>query len=181
MNKHIEAHEDIIKSLTEALFILMKTKTFSEITITELIKKAGVARSTYYRNFESKEDIIALFFDSIFQEFQATYPVVSIEERYTEEHITHVLEFLIKYTDKVNILNKAGISSYYLKHLNKYLISLYSKPYMSQLGCFLIYAIAGAEYNLIFNWFLNEKNGSKEELIKEYVSLKEIFISTMPQ
>lgn len=169
MNKHIEEHDIIIKSLTEALFVLMNVKPFSEITVTELIQRAGVARSTYYRNFSSKEDIISLFFQGIFSEFQSTYPVKSLEERYKEEHVTHVLEFMFRYSDKIKILNKAGVSSYYLKYLNEYLISLYAKPRMSLKETFHIYAIAGAEYNLVFNWYISEHQGSAEA-IKDYLS-----------
>lgn len=40
--------------ISEALILLLEKKEFSEITIKEITKKAGVNRSTYYRNFKSK-------------------------------------------------------------------------------------------------------------------------------
>ncbi|MGI6046191.1 MAG: TetR/AcrR family transcriptional regulator [Eggerthellaceae bacterium] len=39
------------------LIALMSEKDFSDITITDITKKAGVSRLAYYRNYESKEDI----------------------------------------------------------------------------------------------------------------------------
>ena len=51
-NKFIK--ECILKSLVS----LMKEKEFKDITITEITKKAGVSRMTYYRNYNFKEDIL---------------------------------------------------------------------------------------------------------------------------
>lgn len=36
----------------------MRKKDFNDIRITEIIKKSGVSRSAFYRNFKSKEDIL---------------------------------------------------------------------------------------------------------------------------
>lgn len=44
--------------IEEALFQLMNTKEFNQITITDITKKAGVNRITFYRNYTSKEDVI---------------------------------------------------------------------------------------------------------------------------
>lgn len=41
-----------------ALLRLLRTKALSEITVTELTKTAGVARVTFYRNYDSMADII---------------------------------------------------------------------------------------------------------------------------
>ncbi len=44
--------------LFEALLILMKKKPFDKITISELVERAGVSRTTFYRNYDSIEQII---------------------------------------------------------------------------------------------------------------------------
>ena len=48
----------IRESITEALLILMKQKPFAQINITEIVQKAGVGRVTFYRNYNSKEDVL---------------------------------------------------------------------------------------------------------------------------
>ena len=40
-----------------ALLQLMEEKPFNRISITEITKKAGVSRVTFYRHYTSKEDI----------------------------------------------------------------------------------------------------------------------------
>ena len=46
------------EAIRDALYILMRKKDFNDIRITEIIKKSGVSRSAFYRNFKSKEDIL---------------------------------------------------------------------------------------------------------------------------
>lgn len=58
MNKNEIANNIVRESLTDALFSLMSKKEFNDITITELSKKAGVSRLSFYRNYTSKEEIL---------------------------------------------------------------------------------------------------------------------------
>ncbi len=44
--------------IKDALKSLLKEKSFKNVTITELVKKAGVSRTAFYRNYESKEAIL---------------------------------------------------------------------------------------------------------------------------
>ena len=44
--------------IIEALLQLLKKHSFEDITVTDIANKAGVTRVTFYRNFNSKEEII---------------------------------------------------------------------------------------------------------------------------
>ncbi|MBC1923039.1 TetR/AcrR family transcriptional regulator [Listeria grayi] len=57
------------KWIIEALLYLLKTKPYSTITITEITQKAGVARLTFYRNFENKEQVLLTRSNYLFQEY----------------------------------------------------------------------------------------------------------------
>ena len=59
MDKRKEANLRVKKNITEALFALMDKKDFSKITVTDIIEEAKVARASFYRNYESKEDLLA--------------------------------------------------------------------------------------------------------------------------
>ena len=48
--------------MADALLMLMAKKDYANITISEITQKAGVNRSTFYRNFISKDDIIKYYF-----------------------------------------------------------------------------------------------------------------------
>lgn len=55
--------------LTEALLILMKSKKYSSITVKDIAEKAGVSRLTFYRNFETKEQILTKHIERGFLEY----------------------------------------------------------------------------------------------------------------
>ena len=55
--------------ITKALLELMMDKPYQKISITEIAEEADVVRRTFYRNFESKEDVIKTYIESIFKGF----------------------------------------------------------------------------------------------------------------
>ena len=64
---HIETHSvkgDIAKAFME----LMTKKTYLDITVTDIVTTAGVARASFYRNFNSIGDVIDLIVDELYEE-----------------------------------------------------------------------------------------------------------------
>ncbi len=57
------------KWLTDALFELMKEKTYEKISIREISEKAGLTRQTFYHNFSSKEMLLMYRSDQMFEDF----------------------------------------------------------------------------------------------------------------
>ena len=53
-------------SIQEALVYLLSKKDIDDISVTEIVKKAGVSRTAYYRNYQSKEDILKDFSMNVF-------------------------------------------------------------------------------------------------------------------
>ena len=50
---------DLLKEcMADALLRAMKEKSFEKITVTEITEAAGVNRSTWFRNFESKDEAL---------------------------------------------------------------------------------------------------------------------------
>ena len=50
-----------------ALLSLMAVKIFEQITVTEIIKRAGGSRGGFYRNYQSKEDVLQEICSELFQ------------------------------------------------------------------------------------------------------------------
>jgi len=57
------------KWIATALVDLMQEKPFGKITIQEIAKKAELDRRTFYRNFESKEDILKFYIYQLSTEY----------------------------------------------------------------------------------------------------------------
>ena len=63
----------VVEHLTSSMLELLKEKPISEISISELCGMAGVGRTSFYRNYETKEDILKSYIKRIFQEWVDKY------------------------------------------------------------------------------------------------------------
>lgn len=59
-----------MQRISEALFSLMREKSFSQISVTELCDAAGLVRKTFYRNFQTKTAIVEYRLDEIFDDIR---------------------------------------------------------------------------------------------------------------
>ena len=55
--------------ILKALLVLMAEKDFSKITVKELAKRADLDRKTFYRNFNSKEEVLYLILEEMCQRY----------------------------------------------------------------------------------------------------------------
>ncbi len=58
MERKNAANIFVRECITQALLKLMKQGKYYDITVSELVKTAGVSRNSFYRNYESIDDIL---------------------------------------------------------------------------------------------------------------------------
>lgn len=110
---------DMMKSyIAESLLLLLETKPFEEITVGEIVKKAGVNRSTYYRHFEKKEDVILYFLDSLSEDI-LNWDKQKSTEFY--DHLVNMFRHYHKHKEQMLAIYKNGLSFLFLDVLKKYL------------------------------------------------------------
>ncbi len=73
MNKKQELNAFIKDCIARALIKRMGQKHINDITVTELIEAAGVSRSSFYRNFDSKTDVIEKFLKEKYYEWEEDF------------------------------------------------------------------------------------------------------------
>ena len=54
--------QDSQEYLITALLQLLKTNNLNDIKVTQVVKKAGVSRMAFYRNFETLDDVLIAYF-----------------------------------------------------------------------------------------------------------------------
>ena len=92
MDKRKEANLRVKESITTTLFQLMHEKSISDISISELIRRAGVARVSFYRNYESKEDVLVTLIEDVLEQYRDT--IDSNETSfYTYQNVSRSFEF----------------------------------------------------------------------------------------
>ena len=82
MARKNEAHDMVMESLTEALLQLMRAKPLAEISVSELCDKAGVSRVSFYRNFDSMDDILVRHLTRSTDAWWAKFSLSSEEDFY---------------------------------------------------------------------------------------------------
>jgi AcrR family transcriptional regulator len=56
----------------DALMLLMDEKPYEKITVSDIAQKAGVARPTFYRNFDDKDAVVMQYLNNSFNTEMST-------------------------------------------------------------------------------------------------------------
>lgn len=67
------------QKMVQALLTLMNQYDYREITVTQIAQEAQLSRKTFYRLFSEKDEILALFFEGLFQECFTQIKVLEIQ------------------------------------------------------------------------------------------------------
>lgn len=97
------------KCIQDALIILMNKKPYAEITVTDIVKKAGVSRTAYYRNYNSKDDVLENYINEIISAIYKSMSKFDYNLREYDFWLT-MFENLIDYADKLKLLFCNGFS-----------------------------------------------------------------------
>ncbi len=152
--------------ISQALLVLMQKKAYSQITIQEITKEAGVNRSTYYRNFTSKETIIQYVFSEIidrFDELSGETPELSMPEC-----ISEMFDHFYEYRQTFLTIHRAGLSHLLLDAFNEY----FRKLCGSEDNGHLLYEIAyhtGGIFNIFILWLDQDMQMSPESVAEAAV------------
>ena len=93
----------VANDITDALFELLKTKELNQITVTELIKKAGVCRASFYRSFYLTEDVIRQYGSAMYERINRTIPLTPGG---IYEHILAVNTYLYTQREQLSLIEK---------------------------------------------------------------------------
>lgn len=149
--------------IKEGLFSLLRKKPFSEITVTDIVKEAKVARASYYRNFESREQIIEAAMDSLRDELMNDIKYDDEEQIFNQENAKSGFEkalicCLIRKADLLALYHN-GFGSLIQQTFNRYIMEFAGNMPARSLDRYKLYFISGAVTNVLIEW-LND--GAKE-------------------
>ena len=57
------------KQITDALLLLMEKYPYSEISVKQIVLETDLVRKTFYRNFESKDDVLRSYIRTILRDY----------------------------------------------------------------------------------------------------------------
>lgn len=146
--------------IAESLLLLLEQKPFEDITVSEIVQKAGVNRSTYYRHFEKKEDVILYFLDSL------SGDILEWDKKQKPEfydHLINVYEHYYSHRKQMLTIYKNGLSYLFLDVLKKNLDSTENGNKTLNTQYNIAFHIGGT-FNHFLLWLSRDMKDSPKEM-----------------
>lgn len=119
----------------------MRAKSLSDIHITEIIRDAGVARVSFYRNYASKEDVLVTLIRDVLEDFRT--------------HLCHEQDCFYTYENVLPVL---------LEELNHFHEEIAGNMPASSIQKYELYLYIGALFNTAVMWLPEESRCSAETM-----------------
>lgn len=166
-----ESNKITKESIETALIMLMKEKKFEDITITEIIEKAGVSRSGYYRNYKYKEDVLLEIFNKLLEEImKAIIPILSEDNVDTEKCYEVLFKKVKDNKDLFLIIIQANLEQKFQKTIEEKLTLNLSETERKEK--YTILSWSGGTCNVMFEWLKDRMVEKPEELAEICKSIK---------
>lgn len=153
-----------------ALIYLMNEKPFDKITITSIIKRAGVSRSGFYRNYSSKEEIL----EDMESEIRQQISEVSSNNLYKENHYLWYVDCFKKIQEnasEVRLLIQAKLPlDFILQSSFRFRKNSDNKPTFEK---YQDIAFKSAIREIMVSWFIDGMKETPEEMGKICMAILE--------
>lgn len=164
------------QAVFRALLELLEEKSMDEIKITELTGRAHVARMSFYRNYESKKDIIRQMLFFWLDEYLESHPYdTSYFASYN--NILFSLGFMKEHGKDLLSIHNLGMTTLLLETLNEFHEVLTGDMPQNDPERYQIYLYIGGLYNVAVIWMQSGMTESLEEIaniVSKYFSWRKI-------
>lgn len=146
--------------LTSALLELLEQKPIAEISISELCEKAQVGRSSFYRNYQDKEDIVRQYLQKLTSQWAKRLKIQPGPS--AREIIQALFSHFDSHRDLYGLLNRQGLI-YLLKDIFLEIFGFNPQQELSAAysSAYLAYFL----YGWVEVWFARGMKDTPEELI----------------
>ncbi len=145
--------------ITDALLLLMQKKEYKDISITEICEKAGVTRMSFYRNFESKEDILKKWIVSVTDTFLEVSRI-SYKNDSNRDYFVKLFTHLKQYKEVCMAMYKENLIYLVKEQFDRVFLSVHQAEY----DAYKSYFLAGGIYNVFLLWLMKGCRETPEEL-----------------
>ena len=164
------------KEITDALLALMHEHPYNEITIKQILLESKLARKTFYRNFDSKDDVLISLLKKNLDEY------FDIVNNARGGVLTTIFEFADRNQELLMLLDKNDMMHIVLQCLNSFSavmlrdqnkeLNPFSKLFEGLDQDYLVALNIGAVWNVISLWVhrgMKESPDSIKRTVAEYL------------
>lgn len=143
-----------------AMLELLAKKNVAKISITELVARAGVSRTAFYRNFSSKEELM----DEIVYDLLDKISLENIKNmiNYTKEQYINFFSLLRSKKKEILLITSAGVENISIINRNHSLSEAIVKQ--NEGLSFEEVAFRGAVNAITYKWILNGMKETDEQM-----------------
>lgn len=161
----------------EALLALMDEKPYQSIGISDITDKAGVARSSFYRNFESKDDIIIQYMDDILR--AVILKITENSQKGEADILTIIFRTFLEYETFLKKLSRNNIEHLFTSFADKFeeqFLDMYKDMLTSEENLVFQYSVRfqiGGMIRMTMPWMKNGMALPPEKiaaLLSEFIS-----------
>ena len=161
MNMHNQQKNTWVKQqITSTLLDLLREKKLADISVSELTEMAGVGRVSFYRNYQTKEDILREESDRLIQEWGKLYE--ANPESAPETLFPSLFDFYREHRDFYTTLYEAGMSTIMMDTI---ISTIQITPEMPNLEAYMKLFWAYGIYGWMLEWIKRGMQESGSELI----------------
>lgn len=150
--------------LLEALLELIRTKDYAEISVTELTEKADVARQTFYRNYESMDEILLSKMDEILGGYIGlVLSKPKVEEEVNWDFEVKQLVYMCQQNKALfRAFQKAGLSLQAQDKLSEFFLIFHKNTQkigeLDEYNRYLVYNLVGGIFMVLSKWLEDDMN-----------------------
>lgn len=168
MGNAAQENRRVRQSITDALFTLLERKAFSEITVSDIVRESGVARASFYRNFETKEAVVDAFLQKCHKEI-VSQPELAIDRdmnprEYIMERMKHSFNCVLDRKRQIRLLYKNGFGSHLQNMADIYIEDVAGNMLYNSPNKYLLYCFSGAAMNMLVHWLSSGTPETSQEL-----------------
>ena len=165
--------EEIIKAVME----LMTLKSYMDITVTDIINTAGVARASFYRNFNSISDVLDTIIDQLSEEFiEDVYPTLnSNDERKWREFLFEYFYRFVRNQKKIAAVSSQNVSVLFSRMDNRMRIRESELPNATLRDKYTAFGKLGLINNIAKKWMDSGMKETPEEIIDYIMTFVTLF------
>lgn len=172
MDKRIEANQKVKKQIEDALFTLLNSNSFSDITVTDIVRTAGVARASYYRNFDSKKEIIESYMENQRHDVASLITFSeSLSDIFNEKKLVTALQHYLHQKDRLLLLYDNGFGTFLQDDMNRFAESILGDFPQRSMKRYTLYFLSGALLNTIIQWLKGGAQESPEIMAKTLIDM----------
>lgn len=172
-------------AIFEAFSTLLSSKSYTKITVQEIIDEANVGRSTFYSHFETKDELLKAMCTDIFEHVfsdslnsENTHDF-SLSDGDSDSMITHILYHLRDNKKNISGILSCESGDMFLRFFKQYLNELIVLHMLEDFKHkntdipydFLLNHISGSFVEMVHWWIKNSMKQSPEDLTKYFLAV----------